>query len=113
MMATARGNAGAVLDSVWLPYTIPMVRVLSGSVVEVRCEVARETAAAGYDARVRQRHAGHLGGRRPTSELWNDALLTPLGVGPVIRVDTESPVQVDQLAARVRTVVSDMTDDPT
>jgi hypothetical protein len=26
MLATARGNAGAVLDSVWLPYTIPMVR---------------------------------------------------------------------------------------
>jgi hypothetical protein len=52
MIATARLNSGAVLDSVWLPYTVPLLRGLAGPVVEVRCQVSRETAAARYRARV-------------------------------------------------------------
>lgn len=102
MMATARVNAGAVLDSVWLPYTIPMIRQLDGPVVEVRCEVSKDIAAARYDARVADRHAGHLGRQRPPTELWNEDLLAPLGVGPVVRVDTASPPQVDDVATRIR-----------
>ena len=50
MIAVARVNAGAVLDSVWPPYTIPMLRDLPGSIVEVRCEVSRQTAFARYAA---------------------------------------------------------------
>lgn len=110
MMATARDNAGAVLDSVWLTYTIPMIRDLTRPVVEVRCEVSRATAAARYDARAPDRHSGHLGRRRPATELWNDELLTPLGVGPVVRVDTESAFDVQHLTARVRTAISGRAD---
>lgn len=106
MMALARANAGAVLDSVWLGYTIPMIRELTPPVVEVRCEVAREIAAARYDARVPDRHAGHLGRQRPPEELWNEDLLAPLGVGPVVRVNTETPVRIDQVANQVRQVAA-------
>jgi predicted kinase len=101
-IATAALNAGAVLDSVWLRYTVPMLRELPGPLVEVRCQVSRETAAARYQARVTERHRGHLGHERPAAELWNDELLTPLGVGPVVPVDTESPVRVEHVTSRIR-----------
>jgi predicted kinase len=107
MMATAKGNGGAVLDSVWLPYTITMIRDLAALVVEVRCQVSRKTAAARYGARAPDRHAGHLGSRRPATELWNEELLTPLGVGPVVHVDTESALHIDDVAAQVRAAASD------
>ena len=80
----------------------PTVRGLPGPLVEVRCRVSRETAAARYSARVAERHRGHLGRARPSAELWSDELLTPLGVGPVVPVDTEAPVQVEQVASRIR-----------
>lgn len=35
MFAIARMNTGAVLDSVWMPYTVPLIRELDGAVVEV------------------------------------------------------------------------------
>lgn len=63
--------------------------------------MSREVAAARYRARETDRHAGHLGNRRPPSELWNGDLLTPLDVGPVVRVDTTSPVQVDRVAVDI------------
>ena len=107
MIAVARSNRGAVLDSVWMPYTIPLVRTLEGPVIEVRCTVSRTTAQARYAARARSRHPGHMSDRRSADELWNTQLLAPLGVGPVVTVDTEQQIDPGQLATRVRTAMRD------
>lgn len=87
MIAVAAANSGAVLDSVWMPYTVPLLRDLPAAVVEVHCVVSRATAEARYTARAPTRHPGHLSDRRSMSERWNDWLTTPVGVGPVIEVD--------------------------
>lgn len=65
MLAIARLNTSAVLDSVWLPYTIPLLQDLPAPVVEVRCEVSRATATARYQERIPERHPGTLGRTAP------------------------------------------------
>jgi len=47
--------------------------------------------------------AGHFDGQRRAEELWNDEVAVPVAGGwPVIEVDTEGPVDVPDLAQRVR-----------
>ena len=43
-----------------------------------------------YWARSETRIAGHLDDERPSEELWNEHHLEPLGLGPLIEVDTPS-----------------------
>lgn len=92
-----RCPAGAVLDSTWYPYTLPLVHELQGDVVEVRCLLPREVAKARYLARAGGRHRGHLDSSRSEQELWG-RLVDPLGVGPLIEVDTSAPVDEGSLA---------------
>jgi predicted kinase len=93
---------GAVIDSTWFAYTRPLVLGLPGSVVEVRCRTDLET--------VRQRHRGrvrdprHLDDARTEDELWATEV-PPLGVGPLVEVDTTDPVDVRALADRVRAAI--------
>ena len=47
------------------------------------------------------RHEGHLDSLRDESELWNEKLLTPIGVGPVVEIDTTGPVDIDALAQKI------------
>lgn len=98
LLRLARDCPGAVIDSTWYDYTRPLVAELPGRVVEVRCRVARATARARYAAR--SRGAGHLDDRRREDELWGRPV-EPLGVGPLIEVDTEHPVDIAALAARI------------
>lgn len=102
MLAVAATNPGAVLDSVWMPYTIPLISELDGPIVEVHCRVSRATAEARYLDRAPHRHPGHLSDQRPADELWSTQLVDPLGVGSIVEVDTERPLDPDRLAARVR-----------
>ena len=37
VLRAARGCPGAVIDSTWFPYTLPLVRELPPPLVEVRC----------------------------------------------------------------------------
>lgn len=99
VLRVARGCRAAVIDSTWFPYAAPMVRALPGPFVEVRCEVPVEIARERY--RRRSRDAGHLDSLRTEDELWG-APVPALGVGPLIRVDTSSPVDVEALAGRIR-----------
>lgn len=92
-----RCPAGAVLDSAWYPYTLPLVHGLQGDVVEVRCILPREVAKARYLARAGSRHHGHLDSWRSEQELWNRPV-GPLGVGPLIEVDTSGPFDEGSLA---------------
>jgi predicted kinase len=102
LLAVAATTRGAVLESTFYPETIGALRTLSGRFVEVRCSVPREVALTRY--RARKRHPGHFETARTDEELWSPDLLEPLGLGPVIVVDTTTPVAVPALAAQVNAV---------
>jgi predicted kinase len=100
MLRVARGCPGAVLDSTWFDYALPLVRALPGPLIEVHCTVPVDLAKARYRARVGQRHAGHLDDARSEQELWGEPS-RPLGLGPVVAADTSGPLDVGALAAVV------------
>lgn len=106
MLSSARSSAGAVLDGTFYPYTIPYLKALPGALIEIRCRCPRAVAQARYRARSQSRHSGHLDSERSPEELWNEHHLTPLGLGPVIEVDTSAPVDAASLAAQVRTLAA-------
>src|SRR6202044_2506506 len=70
MLRAARTCPGAVLDSTWFDYAVPLARALPGRLIEVHCTVPVELAKARYRARTGQRHAGHLDDARSDQELW-------------------------------------------
>ena len=101
LLEVARGCPGAVLDSTWFPYTAEPVRRLPGTLVEVRCLVARDVARRRYRNRVRDHR--HLDVLRSEDELWGRPV-APLGVGPLVEVDTGARVDVPAVAARIRSL---------
>jgi predicted kinase len=102
VLRVARDCPGAVIDSTWYDYSAPLVEQLPGPLVEVRCLADRETVRARYRSRVRD--ARHLDGARTEEELWARAV-APLGVGPLVEVDTTRSVDIVSLADRIRSVV--------
>jgi gluconate kinase len=76
----------------------------SAIVVEVFCECSPSAAATRF--RARRRHERHEDDRRNTEALDSqfDALaaLGPLGIGPLVKVNTEQPIDLDFLALAVR-----------
>jgi predicted kinase len=105
MLRAARTCPGAVLDSTWFDYALPLARALPGPLIEVHCTVPVELAKARYRARAGQRHAGHLDEARSDQELWGDPP-RPLGLGPVMAVDTSGPLDIGGLAAEMAHVVA-------
>ena len=104
MLRTARTCPGAVLDSTWYGYALPLARALPGRLIEVHCTVPLDLARARYRVRTGHRHAGHLDGARSDQELWGEPS-RPLGLGPVVVVDTSAPVDMGKLAATVARVL--------
>jgi hypothetical protein len=102
MLAVAKASPGAVLDSTFYSYAVPPLEQLPGTLIEVRCRCPRELAQARYEARSTVRHAGHLDAERPPEELWNEHHLVPLGLGPLIEVDTSGAVDVRSVAGSIR-----------
>ena len=100
MLRVAQRCPAAVLDSTWFPQVRPLVAALPGALVEVRCVVDVELARRRYAARAAGRHAGHLDRQRGDEELWGSPVL-PLGVGPLVEVDTSGDVDVPRVAADV------------
>ena len=94
---------GAVLDGTWFEYTRPLLAALPGRRVEVRTVLPRELARDRYRARAAGRHPGHLDLARSEDELWGRPI-PPLGVGPLVEVDTTGLVDAPALAARLRAV---------
>jgi predicted kinase len=105
MLAIARSSPGAILDSTFYDYTIPLLRALPGALVEIRCIAPREVVEARYVARSATRDPGFFDAHRPFAELW-DAHVSPLGVGPQIEVDTSRDVDVTEVAAQVRALAA-------
>lgn len=99
VLGVARGCPGAVVDSTWFGYTAPLVARLPGPVVEVRCRADRDVARRRFAERVRD--ARHLDDQRSEDELWGSPV-EPLGLGPLLEVDTNGPVDVRRLADGVR-----------
>ena len=100
MLRVAARCPGAVLDSTWFGYALPLARSLPGRLAEVHCTVPRDLAQARYRARSAGRHACHLDAERTDTELWAEPV-RELGLGPVITVDTSGPVDIPELVARL------------
>ena len=105
LLTVARTCPGAVLDSTFYPYAVPALRELPGRLVEVRCRAPRELVLARYRARTPSRGPGHFDEQRPEAELFGEAMVTPLGLGPLIEVDTAEVVDVARLAGQIRALV--------
>ena len=99
LLGAAQGCPAAVIDSTWYPYAEPLARSLPGPIVEVRCLVPVEVARERYFGRDRDQR--HLDGLRGEAELWGEEV-APLGLGPLLEVDTAGEVDVTELAAVVR-----------
>ena len=104
VLGAARGCQGAVIDSTWYPYSEPLVRALPGPVIEVRCRVPLDVARDRYRNRLRDER--HLDRLRIEAELWGSEV-APLGVGPLVQVNTGEPVDTAQVAASVRSLLAD------
>ena len=89
----------AVIDSTWYLRTRALVEALGGPFVEVRCVVPVELAQERYRSRT-GRDERHLDDQRTDEELWGRPV-DPLGVGPVLEVDTRGSVDVAALAGAV------------
>jgi len=98
MLRLAGRERSAVLDSTWYPYTRSAVLELPGELIEVRCLVPLEVARQRYAARVRG--DGHFDRLRTEAELWGEPV-APLGVGPLVEVDTTGQVDVAAVAAAI------------
>jgi predicted kinase len=109
MLRVAARCPGAVLDSTWFGYALPLARSLPGRLAEVHCTVPRDLARARYRARSAGRHAGHLDADRTDTELWAEPV-RELGLGPVITVDTSGHVDIPGLVARLSAALPGGTD---
>lgn len=97
-LRVAKGCRPAVIDSTWFPSSLPLVQELEGPFVEIRCHAPIDVVRRRYQARVRDdRHLDHL---RTEDELWG-RVVAPLGVGPLLDVDTEQPVDAADIAHQV------------
>ena len=103
VLRAARGCPAAVIDSTWFPYSLPLVRALAGPFVEVRCRVDVTVARERYRRRVRDER--HLDSLRPEEELWGKDV-PPLGVGPLMEVETTRAVDAAALAQAIRIALS-------
>lgn len=98
-LCAAKGCRAAVVDSTWFPSSLPLVRELQGPFVEIRCRVQIDLARERYRERARDdRYLDHL---RSEEELWGREV-APLGVGPLVEVDTAEPVDIPALADQIR-----------
>ncbi len=81
----------------------------SAAVVEVFCECSVGVAVRRF--RSRQRHERHGDAQRDPADLTAQfgalAALGPLGVGRLVRVDTETPIDIDGVLAAVRDALTD------
>jgi hypothetical protein len=99
LFALAADAPAAVLESFWRrPHAVDRLRALR-PLLEVHCACPPEVSLARY--RERARHPGHGGVGEDEIAAWA-ADAGPLELGPVLEVDTTSPVDVPAVAAWVR-----------
>jgi hypothetical protein len=96
---------GAVLDNFWRAETAQVLLApFAGAMIEVSCRCDPETASRRFYSRVR--HPGHADEEADEPERRESFFkhTFPLAtLGPVVEVDTESPVDASTVAEQVRT----------
>lgn len=102
LLRAARGCRAAVVDSTWYPYSLPLVQDLPGCKVEVRCRLPLSLVRERYASR--RRDERHLDALRTETELWGQQV-PALGVGPLIDIDTTSPVDVREQARVIQSLM--------
>ena len=108
LVRLAQDLDAAVLDNFWYVETASdLLAPISGPMVEVFCRCDPLVALERFESRTR--HPGHADAERDPESMHAlfaaRAHKLPLGtLGPVLEVDTERPVDVDALAARVLAV---------
>ena len=104
LLAVARDAGSGVLDSVWVDRDRSVRRLRDlGDVVEVFCRAEVDLMRSRYERRAPGKGDGHFDEQRPDEELWPEDALRPLDGGwPVVEVDTSGPVDVREVAERVR-----------
>lgn len=112
LLETAKRSKGGVLSSWWKhPKSkaasgtpVSWLTSLHGRLVEVHCVCAPEVATARFLSR--KRHPGHCDERFSEatllSEFVEQANLGPLGVGPLVEVDSDLPADRAALADTIR-----------
>jgi hypothetical protein len=114
--AWSRRLGGASMDLLWMlaaragdmvieanfhphsEYELDKLRGLGDRIVEVHCACPAEVAVARYNAR--PRHEVHW--LKTATLTAMDKYDRPVGIGPLITVDTTGPVDVASVAAEVR-----------
>jgi predicted kinase len=104
LAVAAESPVGAVIESnFYRSVAGDVLRRLPGHVIEVFCRCQRSTAVQRYETRAGTRHAGHFDGIRSQEELWNEEVAKPVAGGwPVLEVNTEAPVNLDEVVAFIR-----------
>lgn len=104
MFAVAAASpVGAVVESnLRRSLAVDDVGRLPGTVVEVFCRCDRQVATARYRARTGTRHAGHFDAERSADELWDEVAEPVAGGWPVLEVDTNHPVDLDEVVRAVQ-----------
>lgn len=98
-------GARAILEAPWhrrLRDDVDSALTAAGAseVIEIWCDVPFDLARARYDVRAPSRHPTHVrGGEGNHWDQWHGA--GPLGLGEVVRVDTQSAVDIAALADAV------------
>jgi hypothetical protein len=104
-------TAGAVLASFWRHPQVTgesgtptgWISALSGRVIEVHCVCPPAVAAERF--LTRKRHEGHLDRDKRSEDLAADfvrlAALGPLGIGPLVQVDTGRTVDLESVLRQV------------
>jgi predicted kinase len=107
VLYTLAGAAQAAVVVNWWDHDSSPARLrdIASSVVEVFCDCPVEVAAERFESR--RRHPGHHDTRRSPAEVaegvrrMRQTFVGPLGVGDLVRVNTEAPVDVDLVAGQV------------
>ena len=99
-------SPAVVIEANFRPYSAyerERLAALGGRTVEVHCACPPEVAAARYNARVT--HPVHVITTRPVAA--RAEYDRPVGIGDLVTVDTTRPVDVADVAARVRACQGD------
>lgn len=97
----------AVLEANFRPHSsreCSRLAALDARIIEVYCHCSPGEAARRYEARAPTRHATHVIREFPDSFLAE--FDRPMGIGTVIEVDTEAPVDIGDIVTRVRAALS-------
>ena len=104
LFALARDVPAAVLETHWTEVAQPGLRALDVPMVEIHCSCPPDVLRARLEDRLSERHPIHRDVIRPDAidEFVTDPAGAPVGVGPLLELDTTDPVDLDAVAAWVR-----------